>query len=163
MTRMAIYAGTFDPLTLGHLDLIERGSELFDRLILAIAVATHKDPLFDLDERRAMAETVVGAFDNVEVDTLDCLLVEYARRRGVRVLIRGLRAYSDFEYEFPMALTNRRLAPEIETLFMMPKEAHSFVSSSIVRQVAALGGDTSQFVPAAVHGMIEKKMGMGKG
>lgn len=158
MNTLAIYAGTFDPLTLGHLDLVARGSDLFDRLILAVARATHKDPLFDLDERVAMARRIVKKFPNVEVDAFDCLLVDYARQRGARVLVRGLRAYSDFEYEFPMALTNRKLAPEIETLFMMPKEIHSFVSSSIVRQLAELDGDTRQFVPELVHRAIRKKM-----
>ena len=157
MKTLAIYAGTFDPLTLGHLDLVERGAELFDRLILAVAQATHKNPLFDLTERVAMAERIVRKFRNVEVDSFDCLLVDYARRRGARILVRGLRAYSDFEYEFPMALTNRKLAPEIETLFMMPKEIHSFVSSSIVRQLAELGGDTRQFVPEPVYRAIRKK------
>ena len=158
MTELAIYAGTFDPLTLGHLDLIERGSELFDRLILAIAVSAHKDPLFSLEERLDMAGRVVKRFDNVEVDTFDCLLVEYARSVNAKVLVRGLRAYSDFEYEFPMALTNRKLASEIETLFMMPKEIHSFVSSSIVREVARLGGDTGQFVPELIQEAIEAKL-----
>ena len=105
-----------------------------------------------------MARRIVKKFPNVEVDSFDCLLVEYARRRGARILVRGLRAYSDFEYEFPMALTNRKLAPEIETLFMMPKEIHSFVSSSIVRQLASLDGDTRQFVPEPVHRAIKRKM-----
>lgn len=158
MRTLAIYAGTFDPLTLGHLDLVERGAELFDRLILAVGQAAHKEPLFDTAERVSMAERIVRKFPNVEVDSFDCLLVDYARRRGARILIRGLRAYSDFEYEFPMALTNRKLAPEIETLFMMPKEIHSFVSSSIVRQLASLGGDTRQFVPEPVYRAIRKKM-----
>ena len=159
MTRLAVYAGTFDPMTLGHLDLIERGAELFDRLVLAVACAPHKDPLFSLEERIDLARAVVAGFSNVEVDALDGMLVDYARRKGARILIRGLRAYSDFEYEFPMALTNRKLAPEIETLFMMPKEIHSFFSSSIVREVAAHGGDTRQFVPECVFKAIGRKHG----
>ncbi len=165
MTRLAVYAGTFDPLTLGHLDLIERGSELFDRLVLAVAQAEHKNPLFSRQERVELATAVVAGFPNVEVESFDCLLVDYARRKGARILVRGLRAYSDFEYEFPMALTNRKLAPEIETLFMMPKEIHSFVSSSIVREVAGHGGDTRQFVPEIVFQAMGRKQKerLGKG
>jgi pantetheine-phosphate adenylyltransferase len=159
MTSLAVYAGSFDPLTLGHLDLVERGAELFDRLVLAVGRTAHKSPLFSVEERVAMAARIVKKFPNVEVDSFDCLLVDYARRRGARILIRGLRAYSDFEYEFPMALTNRKLAPDIETLFMMPKEIHSFISSSIVRELARLGGDTRQFVPAPVHRAILAKVG----
>jgi pantetheine-phosphate adenylyltransferase len=158
MSSAAIYAGTFDPLTLGHTDLVERGAEIFDRLILAISVKSRKDALFTIEERLDMARAVVGKYGSVEVDSFDCLLVDYAHRKGVRVLLRGLRAYSDFDYEFPMALTNRNLAPEIETLFMMPKEAHSFISSSTVRELARFGGDTSRFVPPEVHQVILKKM-----
>ena len=157
MMRHAIYAGSFDPLTLGHMDLIERSAEMFETLTLAVALRSSKDVLFSLDERLAMAREVVVGFDNVEVDTLAGLLVEYAFSKGVRILIRGLRAYSDFEYEFQMALTNRKLKPEIETLFMMPKEIHSYVSSSTVREVARLGGDTSEFVPASVQRHIDAR------
>lgn len=158
MTSLAIYAGTFDPLTLGHYDLVERSSEIFDRLVLAVAISDEKNPLFALEERLALAREVVAHLGNVEVDSFDGLLINYARARGARLLIRGLRAYSDFEYEFMMALTNRKLAPEIETLFMMPKEIHSYVSSSTVREVAHLGGDTSEFVPAAVQKAIREEM-----
>ncbi|MHA1567895.1 MAG: pantetheine-phosphate adenylyltransferase [Alphaproteobacteria bacterium] len=157
MTSLAIYAGTFDPLTLGHLDLIERSVEIFGRLILAVAVKTPKDTMFTTEERMEMIRAVVAAVKNVEVREFDGLLVDYARRTGARVLIRGLRAYSDFEYEFQMALTNRKLAPEIETLFMMPKEIHSYVSSSTVRQVARLGGDIGQFVPPVVREWVQAK------
>lgn len=157
MTRLAIYAGTFDPLTLGHYDLIERSSEIFDNVILAVAVSAPKATLFTTEERVDMAREIVADFSNVEVDSFRCLLVEYARRRQSRVLIRGLRAYSDFEYEFQMALTNRKLAPEIETLFMMPKEIHSYVSSSTVKEVAALGGDISEFVPDCVRRVLEER------
>ena len=149
--KQAIYAGTFDPITFGHVDLIERSAELFDQLILAVAESSPKETLFTIEERVAMAREVTAGMENVEVDRFNDLLITYARARGVRILIRGLRAYSDFEYEFQMALTNRKLAPEIETLFMMPKEIHSYVSSSTVRQVAALRGDTSEFVPPSVH------------
>jgi pantetheine-phosphate adenylyltransferase len=157
MTRVAIYAGTFDPMTLGHMDIIERGSEIFETVILAIAVETPKDTLFTLKERVAMAREVVKGLSNVQVESFTGLLVDYAQKRGVHVLLRGLRAYSDFEYEFQMALTNRKLAPEIETLFMMPNEIHSYVSSSTVREVARLGGDSSEFVPAVVNKAIRKK------
>jgi len=153
----AIYAGTFDPLTLGHLDVIERSAGIFDRLILAIAYSSPKDTLFSMEERLAMAKEVVRGLDNVEVVAFEGLLVEFARKMGVRVLIRGLRAFSDFEYEFQMALINRKLAPEIETLFMMPKETHSYVSSSAVKKVASLGGNTSEFVPAVVQTALERK------
>lgn len=159
MTISAVYAGSFDPLTLGHVDLIERSADIFDRLILAVAVDSLKQPLFSVEERLSMSQEVVKGLGNVEVASFEGLLVEFARSIGARVMIRGLRAYSDFEYEFPMALTNRKLAPEIETLFMMPQEIHSYVSSSTVKEVARLGGNTSQFVPAPVQRMIEKKMG----
>lgn len=157
MMRVAIYAGTFDPLTYGHVDLIERGAELFDRLLLSVAEASPKTTLFTTQERLAMAREVCKGMDNVEVTVFGGLLVEYARAMNCRVLIRGLRAYSDFEYEFQMALTNRKLAPEIETLFMMPKENHSYVSSSTVKQVAQLGGSTGDFVPPAVERALKEK------
>jgi pantetheine-phosphate adenylyltransferase len=158
MIKTAIYAGTFDPLTLGHMDLIVRGAEMFERLILAVVVQPPKDNLFNVKERVAMAKAVVRDIPNVEVDAFDGLLVAYARRKKIRVLIRGLRAYSDFEYEFQMALTNRKLAPEIETLFMMPNEIHSYVSSSTVREVAILGGDISEFVPEPVRLAVDRKI-----
>jgi pantetheine-phosphate adenylyltransferase len=157
MRTTAVYAGTFDPITLGHLDLIERSSEIFERVVLAVAESTPKSTLFDVNERLAMAREVTEQFENVEVDTFDDLLVKYARSKGAGILIRGLRAYSDFEYEFQMALTNRKLEPEIETLFMMPKEIHSYVSSSTVREVAQLGGDTSEFVPPSVQQHLATK------
>jgi pantetheine-phosphate adenylyltransferase len=158
--RKAIYAGTFDPLTFGHLDLIERSAEIFDQVILAIAVRPPKQTLFSIDDRAIFTRGAVKHLKNVEVDTFDGLLVEFARSRGVSVLIRGIRAYSDFESEFQMALTNRKLAPDIETLFMMPKENHSYVSSSTVKQVAAAGGDTGCFVPAAVQRALARKFGL---
>ena len=153
MTRVAIYAGTFDPLTFGHLDLIERSAEIFRRVILAITNETPKKTLFSAGERVAMAREVIDelGLKNVEIEVFSGLLTNYARSRDVRVLIRGLRAYSDFEYEFQMALTNRKLAPDIETLFMMPKEIHSYVSSSTVREVASLGGNLDDFVPPSVR------------
>jgi pantetheine-phosphate adenylyltransferase len=157
MKQHAIYAGTFDPLTMGHMDLVERAADIFDKLILAVAVHSAKQTLFTLDERLAMAREAVAGMKKVTVVPFEGLLVAFARTRGVHVLIRGLRAYSDFEYEFQMALTNRKLAPEIETLFMMPKENHSYVSSSTVKQVAELGGDIADFVPVVVQRALEEK------
>lgn len=158
--RKAIYAGTFDPLTLGHLDLIERAAEIFDEVILAVAVQTAKQTLFDVEDRVAFTREAVQHIANVQVDSFDGLLVEFARSQGVSVLIRGIRAYSDFESEFQMALTNRKLAPEIETLFMMPKENHSYVSSSTVKQVARAGGDIACFVPPSVQRALTAKLGL---
>jgi pantetheine-phosphate adenylyltransferase len=159
MTRLAIYAGTFDPITFGHLDLVTRCSELFDRLIVAVSAGNQKKPLFSSEARATMIRQTVARLqlDNVEVDLFDGLLIDYARKRGSRVLIRGLRAYSDFEFEFQMALTNRKLASEIETLFMMPKENHSYVSSSTVKEVANLGGAVDEFVPPEVVQALQEK------
>ena len=157
MMALAIYAGTFDPLTLGHFDLIERSAKIFDQLILAVAADVPKDCLFTLEERIGMAREVVKHLGNVRVESFQGLLIDYTRRKNARVLIRGLRAYSDFEYEFQMALTNRKLASEIETLFMMPAEAYSYVSSSTVKEVASLGGDISDFVPLAVEHALRVK------
>ena len=158
MTGFAIYAGTFDPLTLGHFDLIERSAEIFDRVVLAVGQASHKDVLFSEEERIEMAKEVVKDLKNVEVESFNGLLIDYARSKDCGLLIRGLRAYSDFEYEFQMALTNRKLAPEIETFFMMPKEIHSYVSSSTVREVARHHGDTSEFVPKCVQKRLVSKL-----
>jgi pantetheine-phosphate adenylyltransferase len=157
MNTIVVYAGTFDPLTLGHMDLIERSAEIFEQVILAVAEDTPKNPLFSIKERLEMCREAVRGMENVVVDRFSGLLVAYARRKGARVLVRGLRAYSDFEYEFQMALTNRKLDPEIETLFMMPKETHSYVSSSTVREVAQLGADTSDFVPSTVQAVLDRK------
>ena len=158
MNRVVIYPGTFDPITLGHVDLIKRAARVFDRLILAISVNTWKNPLFTLEERLAMARTLAADLPHVEVDSFDGLLVDYVRQKQARVVLRGLRAFSDFEYEFQMALTNRKMAPDVETLFMMPKEIYSYVSSTMVREIAALGGDTSVFVPDFVQAALRKKL-----
>ncbi len=157
MNPSAMYAGTFDPITLGHVDLISRAAGIFPRLILAVARHPPKRTLFDVDERVAIAREALAHLPNVEVEPFDGLLVEHARRRGVRVLVRGLRAFSDFEFEFQMALTNRKLAPDIETLFLMPSEEFSYVSSSTVRQIAELGGDAQSFVPPAAWAALQRR------
>ena len=155
----AVYPGTFDPMTLGHFDLILRASKLYDSLVVAVAATSKKQgALFNAEDRLDMIrEDVVRAgLANVEVKTLDCLLVEFCRREGARVVIRGVRVYSDFEYEFQMALTNRRMAPEIETLFMMPSESLAYVTASTVREIASYGGDTAPFVTAAVQERLSR-------
>lgn len=154
MMKVAVYPGTFDPLSLGHFDLLQRSAKLFDKLIVVAAGRSSKATgLFDIDERMAMIRESAeeAGMTNIEVDRLDCLLVDYCRQRKVNVVVRGLRVYSDFEYEFQMALTNRKLAPEIETLFMMPNENYSYVTASTIREIARYGGDTSAFVPAPVQ------------
>ena len=150
----AVYPGTFDPMTLGHFDLIRRASKLYGRLVVAVAATSKKQgAMFDAEERLAMIREDVrrARLGNVEVKLLDCLLVDFCRREGARVVIRGVRVYSDFEYEFQMALTNRRMAPEIETLFMMPSESLAYVTASTVREISSYGGDTAPFVTAAVQ------------
>ena len=151
---IAVYPGTFDPMTKGHFDLITRSARLYDRLVVAVAATSSKEgSMFPAEERLAMIREDVSraGLANVEVKVLDTLLVDFCRREGARVVIRGVRVYSDFEYEFQMALTNRRLAPEIETLFMMPSENLAYVTASTVREIAAYGGDTAPFVTAAVQ------------
>lgn len=157
--RTIIYPGTFDPLTLGHVDLIQRICGLFDHVIIAVAATSKKNgAMFSCEERVAMAREVVAGYDNVDVEPMEGMLVDFVRKHKARVVLRGLRAYSDFEYEFQMALTNRKLAPEIETMFLMPKEEHSYVSSSTVREVARFAGDTSMFVPPEVQRYIERQV-----
>ena len=152
--RTAVYPGTFDPMTLGHFDLIKRAAKLYDRLIVAVAATSKKQgALFDAAERLDMIREDVAlvGLENVEVKTLDGLLVDFCRKENVSVVIRGVRVYSDFEYEFQMALTNRRMAPEIETLFMMPSENLAYVTASTVREIASYVGDTAAFVTSAVQ------------
>ena len=155
---IAIYPGSFDPVTNGHLDLIERASKLFGRLVVALLLNPDKDPLFSVRERVEMLKEVVGHLPNVEVDTFDGLLVDYARRKGARVLLRGIRAVSDYEYELQMALMNRQLEPEMETVFMLPAEAYSYLSSRLVKEVARLGGSIKDLVPPAVATRIRTKV-----
>jgi pantetheine-phosphate adenylyltransferase len=159
MQRVAVYPGTFDPLTLGHFDLVVRSSALFDKVIVVVAgVSMKATSMFDLETRMAMIrETIAAAgLKNVEVDRLDGLLVEYCRKQKINIVVRGIRVYSDFEYEFQMALTNRKLAAEIETLFMMPNANYSYVTASTIREIARYGGDTRPFVPGVVQGYVEK-------
>jgi pantetheine-phosphate adenylyltransferase len=155
---VAVYPGSFDPITNGHLDLIERCAPLVDRLVVAVLKNAHKHPLFSLEERVEMLREVVGHYANVEVDCFDGLLVDYARQKHARLLLRGIRAISDYEYELQMALMNRRLAPEIETMFMMAGEAHSFISSKLVKEVAGLGGDVAGLVPASVEDKLCRRV-----
>jgi len=157
MRHSAIYPGSFDPLTSGHMDLIERASRIFDQVIVAVGVNSRKQTCFSSEERIEMVKSSVKFLKNVKVDSFDGLLVSYARSKKIHVILRGLRAFSDFEYEFQMALANRKLAPEIEMIFLMPKETHSYISSSTVREIVDRGGDISQFVPSAVKKFIARK------
>ncbi|MFQ5877832.1 MAG: pantetheine-phosphate adenylyltransferase [Acidobacteriota bacterium] len=150
MKAIAVYPGTFDPVTNGHLDIITRGHRLFDQIIVALLRNPDKEPLFPLDERMEILREVVGGLPNVTVASFDGLLVDFARSRGATAIVRGLRALSDFEYEFQMALMNRRLGPDIETVFMMPSETYSYVSSRLVKEVVRLGGDVGGLVPRVV-------------
>ncbi len=155
--RLAVYPGSFDPLTNGHVDIIRRGGHLFDRIVVAILVNLDKAPLFTAEERVAIAREVFADQPNVEVDTFEGLLVDYARQREASVIVRGLRAISDFEYELQMALMNRRLNSEIETVFMMPAEPYTYVSSRLVKEVFALGGSISGLVPPIVETQLRAK------
>ena len=158
MKPVAVYPGTFDPVTNGHLDLVERGRRHFDRMIISILRNDDKQPVFSVPERIALLEDAVSAWDDVEVDSFDGLLVDYAKRMGASVILRGMRALSDFEYELQMAMMNRRLAPEVETVFLMPSETYSYVSSRLVREVARLGGDVQGLVPDRVAEALARRM-----
>ena len=153
-TRLAVYPGSFDPLTNGHVDIIQRGARLFDRIIVAILINLDKSPLFTVDARVEIAREVFKEQVNVEVDTFDGLLVDYVHQRHADVIVRGLRAISDFEYEMQMALMNRRLNKEIETVFMMPAESYTYLSSRLAREVFALGGSITGLVPAVVEARL---------
>ncbi len=157
-TVVAIYPGSFDPITNGHLDLIERGSAFFDKLIVSILRNDEKEALFSVEERIEMLKEVVGGFSNVEVGSFDGLLVDYAAQSGASVILRGIRAVSDYEYELQMALMNRRLKPEIETVFLMAGEAHSFLSSKLVKEVIRLGGSVTGLVPPPIEGRLRKRL-----
>lgn len=150
MERVAIYPGTFDPIHNGHTDLIQRASRMFDRVIVAVAISAGKRPRFNVDERVELATVIVNPFANVEVDRFDGLLIHFAAKRGANVIVRGLRAVSDFEFELQLASMNRKMAPTLETVFLTPEEGFSYVSSTLVREIAALGGDVRPFVDPAV-------------
>ena len=154
---VAIYPGSFDPLTNGHVDIIRRGARLFDRIVIAVLINLEKAPLFTVPERVDIAREAFAGHANVEVDTFDGLLVDYARKRGAGVIVKGLRAVSDFEFEMQMALMNRRLNPDVETVFMMPTQPYTFVSSRLVKEVVALGGSVHGLVPESVEKRLREK------
>ena len=158
MPTLAVYPGSFDPLTNGHVDIISRGARLFDRIIVAILVNAEKSPLFTIDERVEITRAVFRDQPNVEVDTFDGLLVDYVAKRGAQVIVRGLRAVSDFEFEFQMALMNRRLNAKIETVFMMPAEQYTYISSRLIKEVFALGGRVHGLVPELVEARLRDKV-----
>lgn len=155
--RTVIYPGSFDPVTNGHLDIIHRAARLFDRVIVAVASNEAKEPLFSLEERVDLAKSAIEDLPNVEIDSFDGLLVSYVKERGGQAIIRGLRAVSDFEFEFQLALMNRKLDKKIETIFMMPKDTYTFLSSRMVKEIARLGGDIGAFVPQLVESTLKEK------
>jgi pantetheine-phosphate adenylyltransferase len=156
--RRAIYPGSFDPLTNGHLDVVERALTLFDRVIVAVAYNEQKQPLFDMPERLEFLRQTLGQLDKVEIAQFNGLLVDFALEKEAIAVVRGLRAVSDFEFEFQMALMNRKLEPRIETIFLMPREEYTYLSSRIVKEIARLGGDTSKFVPPVVSEGLKRKL-----
>ena len=159
MKTIAVYPGTFDPITHGHTDLVERASRLFDHIIVAVARTTAKNPVFPLQERVALAESVLEGLPNVEVMPFSGLLVEFVQAQQAQIILRGLRAVSDFEYEFQLAGMNRQLAPAVETIFLRPADQHAYVSSSLVREIATLGGDVSSFVHEKVVAALKGRLG----
>jgi pantetheine-phosphate adenylyltransferase len=157
MKSSAVYPGTFDPITRGHEDLVRRAAGLFDRVVLAIAANPNKAPLFSVDQRVELAQAVLADVPNVEIVSYSGLTVEFARARDLGVIVRGLRAVSDFEFEFQLANMGRHLQPDVETIFLMPKERFTFISSTLVREIAALGGDVSHFVHPVVQAAFQRK------
>lgn len=159
MSVSAMYPGTFDPITLGHEDLVRRAARLFDKVVVAIAANPTKAPMFSLEERVELAQAALSDVPNVEVSGYDGLTVDFAQDRGLRVILRGLRAVSDFEYEFQLANMNRHLARDVETAFLTPKETYNFISSSLVREICSMGGDISKFVSPVVNDALMKRVG----
>jgi pantetheine-phosphate adenylyltransferase len=157
--HVAIYPGTFDPITNGHIDLVHRAARLFDKVIVAVASSAEKKPVLPLEDRLQLASDALASLGNIEVCGFDTLLVEFMRQKGATVIVRGLRAVSDFEYEFQLASMNRHLDEGIETVFMTPAEQYSYISSSLVREIARLGGDVTPFVPANVVAALKKQLG----
>ena len=160
--RTAVYPGSFDPITNGHLDVIQRAARLFDRVIVAVAINESKTPMFSMSQRKELTAKSIEHLPNVEVDTFTGLLVDYVIAKKGEAVIRGLRAVSDFEFEFQLALMNRKLNEKVETIFMMPKETYTFISSRMIKEVARLGGDISSFVPKHVEEALHKKVGNGR-
>lgn len=159
MLKIAVYPGSFDPITNGHLDIIRRGAKMFDRVIVAVAINAEKAPLFTIKDRVVLAREAVKGFKNVTVDEFSGLLVSYARRKRAAVVVRGLRAVSDFEFEFQLALMNRKLDPDIETIFLMTKDEYTFISSRQVKEICRMGGRVSDFVPRGVEQAMKRKFG----
>jgi len=157
-SNIAVYPGTFDPVTYGHIDIIKRAARILDKVIVAVAHNDEKSPLFSVKERVLMLKDALKALKNVIVDDFEGLVVDYVRRKGARVMIRGLRMISDFEYEFQMALTNRKLAEDIETIFMMPNESYSYISSKLIKEAASLGADVKNFIPKKVQAALKAKL-----
>ena len=157
MMITAVYPGTFDPITNGHMDLVRRAARLFDRVIVAVAINTGKSPAFELEQRVALSETVLKDIPGVEIHAFDNLLVEFVQQNNADVILRGLRAVSDFEYEFQLAGMNRRLAPDVETMFLTPAEQFAYISSGLVREISALGGDVSDFVHPLVQAALRER------
>ncbi|NLF54516.1 MAG: pantetheine-phosphate adenylyltransferase [Thauera phenolivorans] len=155
---IAVYPGTFDPLTRGHGDLVRRAALLFEGVIVAVAKSNSKNPVFSLEERVEIASKVLAPYENVKVIGFDCLLMDFMHRHGARVILRGLRAVSDFEYEFQMAGMNRKLYPDVETVFLTPAEEYMFISATMVREIARLGGDVSKFVHPEVYARLQEKL-----
>jgi len=158
MKDIAVYPGSFDPVTYGHLDIIKRAVKIFDKVIVAVAHNSEKSPLFDVSERVELLKKATRGIKGVEIDDFQGLVVDYVKSKGSKVVIRGLRMISDFEYEFQMALTNRKLSKDVETIFMMPSESYSYLSSKLIKEAAALGADLKGFVPAFIEKAIKAKL-----
>lgn len=158
MKRTVIYPGSFDPVTLGHLDIICRAANMFDKVIVAVLVNSSKKPSFTTEERLALLKKALDGFENIEIQSFDGLLADYAKKIGANAVVRGLRAVSDFEYEFQMSLTNKKLYPDLETIFLTSRAEYMFLSSSIVKQIATFNGDITNFVPECIHDEIKKRL-----